>query len=166
VSMDRITPTLVWYYYICHREVWLMARDIIPEEDNDLIELGRTIHEHSYKKEKKEIALNGMKIDMLKKSDGTYILCEIKKSSKFELSAKMQLAYSLYKLKEMGIHAKGELLVPKEKKRIEVELNAELEREIQSAITDIEEIINNEQPPPPKRNKFCGRCGYNYFCWA
>lgn len=166
MSMDRITPTLVWYYYICHREVWLMAHDIIPQEDNDLIELGRTIHDHSYKGEKKEIALNGMKIDMLKKSDGTCIVCEIKKSSRFELSAKMQLAYSLYKLREMGIHAKGELLVPKEKKRIEVELDGELEEKIRNAMRDIEKIISKERPPPPERNKFCCRCGYNYFCWA
>ncbi|MGB9881793.1 MAG: CRISPR-associated protein Cas4 [Methanomassiliicoccales archaeon] len=164
--MDRISSTLVWYYYICHREVWLMAHDIIPEQDNDLIEIGRTIHKHSYKREKKEIALDGTKIDMLKRSDGTYIVCEIKKSSRFELSAKMQLAYSLYKLKEMGIHAKGELLVPKEKKRIEVELDGELEEKIRNAMKDIEEIIAKEHPPPPERNKFCSRCGYNYFCWA
>jgi len=37
----RITGTLMWYYFICHREVWLMARQVIPEQDNELIDLDR-----------------------------------------------------------------------------------------------------------------------------
>lgn len=143
-----------------------MAHDISPQEDDNLIELGRTIHEHTYKDERKEIALDGMKLDMIKRSDGAYIVCEIKKSSKFEFSSRMQLAYSLYKLKEMGVDVKGELLIPREKKRIFVELDHELEEEIKRAIVEIKEIVSRELPPPPERNKFCGSCGYRHFCWA
>ncbi|MCD6318594.1 Dna2/Cas4 domain-containing protein, partial [Candidatus Aerophobetes bacterium] len=28
--MRRITGTLIWYYYICRREVWLMAHELHP----------------------------------------------------------------------------------------------------------------------------------------
>lgn len=164
--MSFLIPTLIWYYYICPREVWLMAHEINPEQDNPLVEMGRVFHEYAYKREKKEISLDGMKIDLLKKGDGGYIICEVKKSSRFELPAKMQLAYSLYKLKKMGIVAKGELLIPKEKKKIEVELNDQLEQEIERAVANIKEIMNREQPPPPEKIKYCGKCAYRYFCWA
>jgi len=85
-----------------------MAHEINPEQDNPLIELGRIFHEYAYKREKKEISLDGMKLDLLKKGENDYIICEVKKSSRFELSARMQLAYYLYNLKRMGIKAKGE----------------------------------------------------------
>ncbi|RKX92245.1 MAG: CRISPR-associated protein Cas4, partial [Spirochaetes bacterium] len=44
--VKNIIPTLIWYYYICPREVWLMAHEINPEQDNPLVEIGRTFHEH------------------------------------------------------------------------------------------------------------------------
>ncbi|MGC8937341.1 MAG: Dna2/Cas4 domain-containing protein, partial [Candidatus Methanomethylicaceae archaeon] len=28
-----ITGTLVWYFFICKREVWLMGHEITPDED-------------------------------------------------------------------------------------------------------------------------------------
>jgi len=164
--MSSLIPTLIWYYYICPREVWLMAHEINPEQDNPLVEIGRTFHEHSYKREKKEISLDGMKIDLLRKEGNEYVVCEMKKSSRFELPAKMQLAYSLYKLKKMRIEAKGELLIPKEKKKIQVELNKELENEIERAVAKIKEIIGEEKPPPPEKIKYCGKCAYRYLCWA
>jgi len=164
--MSSIIPTLIWYYYICPREVWLMAHEINPEQDDPLVGLGRIFHEYAYKREKKEISIDGMKIDLLKKEEGGYIICEVKKSSRFELPAKMQLAYYLYKLKSIGIKAKGELLIPKEKKRIKIELNKELEIEIERVIQHIKEIINREASPPPRKVGYCKKCAYRYFCWA
>ena len=164
--VNHIIPTLIWYYYICPREVWLMAHEINPEQDNPLVELGRIFHEYAYSREKKEISLEGMKIDLLRKEGNDYVICEVKKSSRFEISAKMQLAYYLYKLKKIGIEARGELLIPKEKKKISIELNETLEREIEETILKIEEIIKKEKPPPPEKIKYCGKCAYRYFCWA
>ena len=165
--MSSIIPTLIWYYYICPREVWLMSHEINPEQDNPLVELGRFFHDYSYKRDKKEVSLDGMKIDLIRKDeDGNYIVCEVKKSSRFELSAKMQLLYYLYRLKKMGVNAKGELLIPKERKKIKVELNDESEKEIIETVRNIRKIIDSETPPRPVRIKYCGRCAYRYFCWA
>jgi len=165
--MSPIIPTLVWYYFICPREVWLMAHEINPEQDNPLVELGRFFHDHSYRRDKKEVSLDGMKIDLIRKDeDGNYIVCEVKKSSRFELSAKMQLLYYLYRLKKMGVNAKGELLIPRERKKIKVELNDESEKEIIETVRSIRKIIDSESPPQPVRIKYCGRCAYRYFCWA
>lgn len=162
-----VIPTLIWYYYICPREVWLMAHEINPEQDDPLVELGRFFHYQSYKKDRKEISFDGMKIDLIRKGeDGSCIVCEVKKSSRFELSAKMQLLYYLYRLKKMGVNAKGELLIPRERKKIKVELNDELEEEIMEAVRNIRKIVYRESPPQPVRIKYCGRCAYRYFCWA
>lgn len=164
--MFPITPTLVWYYYICPREVWLMSHRLTPEQDDNLVELGRIFHKYGYKRNKKDISLEGMKIDMIRREGDKYVVCEVKKSSRFEFPAKMQLVYSLYILKNMGIYAKGELLIPTEKKKIEVELNEELEKEIEKVVLKIKEIMAEEKPPPPKKIKYCRKCAYRYFCWA
>ncbi len=165
-KMSQITPTLIWYYYICPREVWLMAHELNPEQDNQLMEIGRLIHEATYKREKKEITMGGMKVDLIKRENGELIVGEIKKSSRFVQSAKMQLAYYLYNLKSIGIAARGELLIPKEKKKIGVELSEELEAELENAITEIEEIIAKETPPALVKTKYCGKCAYSDFCWS
>ncbi|MDP3013160.1 MAG: Dna2/Cas4 domain-containing protein [Candidatus Subteraquimicrobiales bacterium] len=49
----------------------------------------------------------------------------------------MQLAFYLYRLKQAGIEAKGELLIPKEKKKIPVTLNSNTEKELEEAMEEI-----------------------------
>lgn len=164
--MDKITGTLVWYYYICPREVWLMAHELNPAQDNPFIEIGRLIHEDSYAREKKEITFGNIKFDILKRENKQTVVAEVKKSSRYEKSARMQLAFYLHRLKQMGIDAKGELLIPKEKKRISVELDDTTEKELKRATTEIGDIISWEVPPKPEKNKFCGKCAYREFCWA
>ncbi len=163
---SKITGTLIWYYHICHREVWLMAHEINPEAENVLLELGRLIHEESYPRNKKEFSAPGMKIDIIREREGELIVGEIKKSSRFVDSARMQLAYYLYRLRQMGIEAKGELLIPKERKRISVELTRELQCMLEAAMQDIQEITSLSTPPPPMQIPFCRSCAYAEFCWG
>lgn len=143
-----------------------MAHELNPDEDNPYLELGRIIHDDSYKREKKEISYGNMKIDLLKKQDGKVVIGEIKKSSRFERSAMMQLAFYLYNLKKEGIEATGELLIPKEKKRIPLELDEGKEKELKRAFFEIETLLNQEKPPEPKRIRYCTNCAYREFCWA
>lgn len=166
VIPEKITGTLVWYYYICHREVWLMSRHLEPSQENPFIEIGRLISEESYRRDKKEIRLENMVIDILRRNDQEVIIGEVKKSSRFQKSALMQLVFYLNKLRGLGIEARGELLFPKEKKKLQVELSPELEKELQMAEEAITELISQEHPPPPEKNRFCSKCGYNEFCWA
>lgn len=162
----KINATLVWYYYICKREVWFMGRYIEPYQENIYIELGRLISKESYKREDKEIRLENIVMDISKMKDGNLIIGEVKKSSKFEKSAKMQLSYYLYILKKNGILAKGELLFPKEKKKIEVELTDDIESELESVIEKIKEIIIMEKPPKLEKTHFCRKCAYMEMCWV
>jgi CRISPR-associated exonuclease Cas4 len=164
--MVKVTGTLVWYYFVCKREVWLMSREVTPFEEDDLLEIGRLIHEDSYKREKKEVDIFSMRIDVLRKQDGRLLVGEMKKSSAYLLPAKMQLLFYLYKLHKMGIFADGELLVPKERKKEKVILTDDATRKLESAIEDIRRIIALETPPPAVKTRFCSKCAYRDFCFA
>jgi len=143
-----------------------MARELNPDEDNPFLELGRFLSEESYQRERKEVEIGNMKIDLLKKGDSKVVVGEVKKSSRFEESATMQLIFYLYRLKQAGVEATGELLIPKERKRISVALDEKAEKELKQAGSEILQIVSSETPPEPVKIKFCRNCAYREFCWA
>lgn len=162
-----ITGTLVWYSTVCQREVWLMSRDITPDEEDPLLDLGRAVHETSYKEiRKKEILLEGIKIDIIKDREDKKIICEVKSSSRYIKASLMQLYYYIYRLEEMGIEAVGELVIPKEKKRITVELDESNRQQLLSQLSIIRQIVAMNKPPEAVFIPFCRRCAYRYFCWS
>ncbi|MGI6553141.1 MAG: CRISPR-associated protein Cas4 [Bacillota bacterium] len=165
-SEIRVTGTLMWYYYICHRQVWLMARRIDADQGNPDIDIGRFLHERAYAREKKEVTIGHLKFDLIKKQDGQLVVGEVKKSSKAEHSAKMQLALYLTELAGMGVEVSGELLFPKEKKRVPVHLTQQLIEEVERAKKDILRIAYLDLPPPPVKGRYCRNCAYGEFCWA
>jgi len=162
----RITGNLVNAYYICQRKLWLFAHEINPALENPYLEIGSLIGEETYKKDKREILFGNIKIDLVKKESGNTVVAEIKKSSKGINAARMQLLFYLYKLKERGIDARGELLIPKERKKIDVELDKAAEEKLKDALVKIELIIKSELPPVPQKIPFCRKCAYFEFCWC
>lgn len=161
-----VNGTLIWYYFICEREVWLMAHNVAPDQEDTNIDIGRFVHENSYGREKKEISVGNIKIDIVDKKEGYLILGEIKKSSKYDESAKMQLAYYLLELKRLGIESIGVLMIPKEKKREEVKLTDDLIERLESIEKHILAICYEPVPREPKKINFCKNCAYNEFCWS
>ena len=131
----RIGGTLLWYYAICHREVWLMARGINADQTNENLTIGRLIDQNSYAREKHQVAFGDNKFDFIDDKSGTLVISEIKKSSRAEKASRLQLAHYLYQLEKEGITAKGVLLYPKEKKRTEVFLSDELRNELERVYT-------------------------------
>jgi len=164
--MRSINGTLIASYYACKRELWFMAHEIIPDQDNSFLELGRFNEETFYEREEKGLIIGDLKIDLIKKGRDTLVVGEIKKSSRSEKTGIMQLYYYLLYLKERGVEAKGEVLIPKEKKKIVIELTPEIEKELKEAIKEIEKIIDMETPPPKEKIKYCTPCAYREFCWA
>ena len=162
----NVTGTLIWYYFICKRQVWLMSRQLTPDKDNTNIALGRFFQEESYNRDMKEISLGHIVIDVIKKDDGQLIVGEVKKTSKFQESAKMQLLYYLKQLRELGIEASGYLLFPKEKRRIEIKLTKDDEEELERVVRDILRIIYLDKPPKAEKIGYCKECGYNEICYA
>lgn len=162
----EVNGTLIQQYYICKREVWLTSRQLSGDQDNENLILGRIIGEFAYKRDNKEVDIGGSKIDLIKTEDGNLIIGEVKKTSRFLESASKQLLFYLLQLRKMGINARGELMIPEEKKKIPVELDAQNEQEIIYAIKDIQAIIARDIPPEPEKNKYCRNCAYREFCWA
>ncbi|SHK37951.1 CRISPR-associated exonuclease, Cas4 family [Anaerobranca californiensis DSM 14826] len=163
----NVNGTLVWYYYICKRQAWLMARNINPNQDNPLLDLGRFIQEHTYERDKrKEVVVGNIIIDVIKKGKKEIVVGEVKKSSKFKESAKMQLAFYLWEFKKIGIDSTGVLMFPKEKERVEVVLDDELEKKVEKTAKEILRIIYKEKPQPAEKIGYCKNCAYSEFCWA
>ena len=162
----QVTGTLIWYYYICKREVWLMARHLVPDQEDVNLKIGKLFGENIYSRDKKEINLGNAKIDLIRTENGLLIVGEVKKTSRFIESASQQLLFYLLQLNEMGIEAKGELMIPEEKQKYSIELTTENKAELIEAIEDIKRIINNDYPPPAAKFRYCRSCAYNEFCWS
>jgi len=165
-SEIHVNGTLIWYYFICQREVWLMGHQLNPDEDNAYLEIGRFIQETTYLRDKKEINLGFIKLDIVRKKGGELVVGEVKKSSKYKESARMQLAFYLKELKARGINARGELHFPEEKRKEEVYLDEETERKLEKVGRDILRILYLDIPPEPQKTHWCRRCAYAEFCWA
>ncbi|MEW6574141.1 MAG: CRISPR-associated protein Cas4 [Bacillota bacterium] len=161
-----VSGTLIWYYYICPREVWLITHQLTPDQDDTNVALGRFIDETSYAREKKQLVVGSSKIDVYRFAEGELVVGEVKKSSRYRKSARMQLAFYLKELAAHGIDARGELRFPKEKIREEVVLDSNVMAELEKAEHEILKLVDMEKPPPPTKNRFCKKCAYAEFCWV
>ncbi len=162
----NITGTLVWFYKICPREVWMMARNIVPDQKDENIDYGRFLHENTYQRNEKEVVFGNVKFDVIFKTKNKLVIGETKKTSKYEEASKYQLAFYLQVLKNAGIHADGQLLYPEEKRRVDVILTEKLEDELEQIKQKIIEIAESEQAPQPRKNPFCKNCGYREYCFS
>lgn len=160
-----VTGTDVWYYFVCQRRTWLSIRKILPDEEDENMEIGRFIHEYRYRRNKKEIGIDSIRLDSLKREDGSWVVMEVKKSSKYFHSSYYQLLYYLYILEQKGIIAKGELLFPEERRREVVELAGENRIKLEETIKEIEKLAQEPAPPYLEKISACNNCAYNEYCW-
>ena len=162
----KISGSLIQAYIICPRQSWLMHRQITGDQYNEFLSIGRLYSEETYKREKREILIDGNKIDVVKSDDGILTLIEVKKSSKMIKASKMQLLNYLYSFNKKGYKVRGELRIPKEKKIIPVEFGETEIILIENLHKEIEEFINREKTPEKKRIGACRSCSYSEFCWS
>jgi CRISPR-associated exonuclease Cas4 len=164
MSLQNINAYVFYSYQVCPREAWLYFHHIDSSKEHPFLALGRLVHEMSYQRERKELFIdNLLKIDLIHNK----LVAEVKKSSRHKRAALLQLGYYLYYLKhEKGIEMKGVLLFPKEKKRQDVELTAELEKEIQKLLEEMKQVLFSEKPPPAQRVRYCRVCAFYEFCWS
>lgn len=134
------------------------------EHTSELVELGKLLHESSYKREKKEIQIGPIKIDFIGK-DG--VIHEIKKTPSVEKAHAWQLKYYISYLKKLGVeNLRGEIDYPKLKKRTEIVLSKEDEIELEQILKDIEEIISKEEVPEVMNKSICKKCSYYELCYV
>lgn len=162
----RINGTLIQAWTICKRQVWYLARAMTADQKDEHLAFGRLIDQNSYAREKHQVDFGDSKFDFLQSEDGQLVVSEVKKSSRTEKASRLQLAHYLYSLKKEGIEARGVLLFPTEKKRVEVDLTPDLIAELETIYVAIETLTSQTLPPPLVHCKYCAKCAYSEYCWG
>ncbi len=162
----EIGGTLVQSASVCARQLWLESRKIAQEQDNSALMIGRLIDQGSYRRDTKSIAFGANKFDLLKNENGTLLVGEIKKSSRSIESARVQLCHYLYELSKVGIDARGVLMIPKERRREEVDLTSKSIHMLEDLYKHIRDVCGRPSPPEAQWLSVCPGCAYANFCWS
>ena len=162
----NVNGHLVQAFEICERQAWLLGHSVSADQSNDYLALGRLIDQNSYARERHQVAFGDNRFDFVQDADGDLVVCEVKKSSRAERSARLQLAHYLYDLRKAGIEARGVLMFPTEKKRVEVVLTDELMAELDATYDEIGALVRRDAPPAAASCKYCGKCAYAEYCWG
>lgn len=162
-----VSGMLISYVPICHRKVWLAGHAIEPYCEHELLALGRLLQETAYQRQRKELSLPGMKVDLILSRGGDALLVgEVKRSPRMQHVQRLQLGYYLLRLREAGVTVRGELRYSEQRIVEPVELTPELEAAVRSAVREIEELLGQPVPPPARRIPACANCAYYEFCWV
>ncbi|MCR8844103.1 CRISPR-associated protein Cas4 [Paenibacillus sp. SC116] len=152
----------VQYYLICRRKCWLHHYGIGFEIEYDRVIEGTALHEESYSRSKREIALGE---DAVVDAIEGAVVREIKISSRMEHADRMQMLYYLSLLKERGLEKKGLLSYPTEKKTVPVVLDEQGERELNQVLQGLEELWQGNIPAVTRKT-ICRKCAYYDYCFA
>lgn len=163
--MERVTGLMFYYYFICQRKLWYFANEINMEQNSELVSIGKTIDETSYKREKKSILIdNTINIDFIK--DGA-VLHEVKKTKAIEEAGVWQLKYYMYYLKQKGVETlEAKIDYPLLRQTREIVLEKEDVEIIENVIKNIQEIVTKEKPPEVINEKICKKCSYYDLCYV
>ncbi len=158
---DLITGMMVHYYVVCPTKLWLFSRGITMEEESELVRMGRILHEIRYKGEEKELLIDRIKVDFVRKG-GILEVHETKKSDALEEADIAQVKYYLYVLRSKGIDTIGYIHYPSTKKVVKV---SDTEH-IQQILQDIRKILSQDKPPKPIKKPYCRKCAYRELCFG
>lgn len=164
--MDNITGTDVNYYILCKRKCFLSHNKIGLEQNSELVKIGKVLHEQKYQNDNaSEKLIECIKIDKISKD----YVSELKKSDSDIESAKWQLLYYLYILKQKGIYRKGKLEFIQQNnqknKIIYIELTDANEKELIELLKDISELFKSDKIPCTLNNRKCKKCAYYDYCY-
>lgn len=148
-------------YKVCKRKAWLLHHRVGVEHTSESVMIGRALHDLEDSK-KKEVKIGDVVIDRI---TDQYVV-EVKKSDDHVESARWQLLYYLYTLKQKGVVKKGMLEFKKAKgnKRVYVELTDDLEAELINLMKEIEEYFEESVPKKYEKIKECKGCSYFNYC--
>lgn len=160
----KTTGIKINYLYVCERKLWLFDRGISLEKDSDKVMLGKLLGEYSYPREdKKELLIDNLIcVDIV----GEDTIREVKYSDRLKSADRIQILYYLYFLKQLGIEKQGIINYPKIRKKEEIILTKEAEKEVESALVRVKEILTMDKAPPLQKRPYCTKCAYYEFCFG
>ncbi|GAB6150014.1 CRISPR-associated protein Cas4 [Clostridium novyi] len=162
----KVNGTLVNYYIHCKRQCYLHGNRINMESNSEDVKIGKAIHKIKEERSKNtEVAIENIKIDKITKE----YLVEVKKSDSDIEAVRWQVLFYLKVLKDKGINKKGKIEVVEKKKSnnkiIYEELTDEKEEQLKNIISDIEKLIESENPPKVEFDNKCKKCAYYEYCY-
>jgi len=138
------------------------------EHNSEIVDLGRSISNSSYEREKHEIHLINENFDIVLDyfDSKNNIIHEIKKSTKMEDSHIWQVKFYIYVLIQLGLkNVTGEIDYPLLRKIVKVELNPDDISKLEDDIKEIHKIISSDMPPKVINKPFCKSCSYFELCY-
>ena len=161
----NITGLMIYYYFVCPRKLWYFSNNISMEQNSELVSIGNLLHEDSYEREKKGILIdNTINIDFIKNKT---VLHEVKKTKSIEEASRWQLKYYIYYLEKKGVNSiQAKIDYPLLRETKEITLEQEDRKILDNIIKNIEEIIQNYQPPKLMNSKICNKCAYFDLCYV
>jgi CRISPR-associated exonuclease Cas4 len=161
----RVTGTLIAYHALCQRKAWLFGNGIRPEKQNLLVQIGVSVHKHSFRRKVSEVQLGdeGV-IDFLhiRKNE----IHEVKKSSSKPAIDRIQAGFYLLWLNSRGIPImRAVLRYPLEKKTLAVDWEPELELLVKTHINEVSTSVKQDHPPKAAKISACYKCAYRELCF-
>ncbi len=162
--LDAVNGTMINYYYVCPRKLWLFSRGLGREQDSPLVEMGKLIHEQSFRRREREMLIFGrIKVDHTTTGE-ILVIHEVKKTRSQSHATKAQTLYYLFIMQQLGIKCRGEIHYRSEKRCVPVDLTPEAREEIREAIQATREIVSHSLPPDKPTGAPCSRCAYKDYC--
>lgn len=165
----KISGTLIAYYHLCHRKLWLHHHHFRMENAtaNAFVEEGQLIDQQSYSRRSqrwRQLHLGHLKIDHF--DPATHTVREVKKSPKLEYAHIAQVKYYLYHLEQLGVqNASGLIEYPQQRKTTKVSLSEEDRQEIRAWEAEIERLVKQPTCPELVRKTYCRHCAFRDFCF-
>lgn len=164
-----LTATIVSYFHTCKRKMYLHHHGIRMEHTSDVVYEGKLIGESTYPDraaKNTQLELDGIKIDYYDAKTNT--VHETKKSDKMEQAHLAQVRYYLYVLHRNGIEgARGIIEYPTLRQRHQLEFDPEQDIPlIEGWLSDIEQILAQEECPPVINKSICKNCSYYDYCYV
>ena len=119
---EKVTGTMVYYYFVCKRKLWYFSNEINMESENESVILGKLLDEGSFKRDEKHINIDDtINIDFIREYKELH---EVKKSKAIEKAGVWQTKYYLYYLKQRGVTGlKARIDYPLLKQHLDVTLD-------------------------------------------
>lgn len=161
----NVTGAEINYYFVCKRKLWYFTHGLNMEHNSTRVEIGKEVHEDSFKRERKEIMIdNRICLDFI---DKELIINETKLSKAMDKATKYQILYYIYYLENKGIeNIKGVVHYPKSKRTETIELTDEYRQDLDKIVKEVNIIKYQDDSPPLEKEKKCKKCSYYELCYC
>lgn len=165
IDLPHVTGTEINYFFVCRKKLWLFSRQITMEHNSQKVEIGRTIHEESFKRENKEMLIDDtITVDFTGRQ---LTIHETKSTKAMDEASRYQLLYYMYYLEKKGIEGlKGVVHYYKNRSTEEIHLTDMDRAKLDGMMKEIEEIKRSDSVPAVERIKACDRCSYFELCYC